>query len=76
MPFFKCIFKDLLTNLNVRFWFFFQTRELKTTHLPNETNFVWKKLRQCATIPYFNLRQSVKLDSWAFALIYAKVLVE
>ena len=22
MPFFKCIFKDLLTNLNVRFWFF------------------------------------------------------
>jgi hypothetical protein len=22
MPFFKCIFKDLLTNLNMRFWFF------------------------------------------------------
>ena len=22
MPFFKCIFKDLLTNLNVRFCFF------------------------------------------------------
>jgi hypothetical protein len=22
MLFFKCIFKDLLTNLNVRFWFF------------------------------------------------------
>ena len=22
MPFLKCVFKDLLTNLNVRFWFF------------------------------------------------------
>ena len=28
-----------------------QTWQLKTTHLPNETNFVWKKLSHCATIP-------------------------
>jgi hypothetical protein len=30
---------------------FFQMRQLKTTHLPNETNFVWKNLSHFATIP-------------------------
>ena len=51
MPFLKCIFTDLLTNLNVRFFFFFQTWQLKTAHLPSETNFDWKKLSHFATIP-------------------------
>ena len=59
MPFFKCIFKDLLTNLNVRFCFFPKTWQLKTTHLPNETNFVWKKLSHFATIPYFKFNLQI-----------------
>jgi hypothetical protein len=41
MPFFKCIFKDLLTNLNVRFWFFSKRDSWKPPTY--QTNFVWKK---------------------------------
>jgi len=36
MPFFKCIFKDLLTNLNVHFVFF--PNETAENHPPTKGN--------------------------------------
>jgi len=45
MPFFKCIYKDLLTNLNVRFFFPNVTAENHPPTKRNETSF-WKKLSQ------------------------------
>jgi hypothetical protein len=51
MPFFKCIFKDLLTNLNVQFCFFSKRDSWKPPTYQTETNFVWKN-SDFETIPY------------------------
>ena len=52
MPFFKCIFKDLLKNLNVRFCFFFkrdswkpQTYQTKLTSFEKKCHILRRSLR-------------------------------
>jgi hypothetical protein len=53
MPFSKCIFKDLLTNLNVRFWFFSKRDSWKPPTYQMKLTSFEKKLSHCATIPYW-----------------------